>query len=81
MSLKNKSTSTNVYPVIALKRVASIVAPVLTSLINKSLTCGTFPDYLKVARVVPIHKGGDKEAIGNYRPISLLPTLVKFMKK
>ena len=81
MSLKNKSTSTNVYPVIALKRVASIVAPVLASLINKSLACGTFPDYLKVARVVPIHKGGDKEAIGNYRPISILPTISKIYEK
>ena len=71
MSFKNKSTSTNVYHVIALKRVASQVA----SVINKCLVYGTFPYYVNVARVVPTHKTGDKETIGNYRPISVLPTL------
>ena len=51
------------------------------SLINKSLVYGTFPVYLEVARVVPIRKGGDKEAIGNYRPISVLPILSKIYGK
>ena len=68
-------------PATALKRVASLVAPVLSSLIDKCLVYGTFPDCLKVARVVPIHKGGYKKAIGNYRPISVLPTLSKMQKK
>ena len=82
MSLKNKSTSTKVYPVIVLQRVASLVAPVLTSLNNKSLVYGRFPDYLKVARVVPINKGMFiKEAIGNFKPILVLPTLSNIYKK
>ena len=81
MFMINKSTSTNVYPVIALNRVASLVAPVLASLSKKSLVYGMFPNYIKVARVVPINKGGDKGAIGNYRPISVLPTPSKIYEK
>lgn len=38
---------------------------------------GIFPDQLKIARVVPIHKSGDKNALTNYRPISVLPVLSK----
>ena len=33
---------------------------------------GYYPKQLKVARVVPIHKGGDPNDINNYRPISVL---------
>ena len=42
---------------------------------------GTFPTILKQARVIPIHKSGNTEDPGNYRPISILPTLSKIIEK
>ena len=42
---------------------------------------GIFPDELKIARVIPLNKSGDKSDITNYRPISLLPVLSKIFEK
>ena len=39
-----------------------------TCIFNKSLITGIFPDGLKIGKVTPIYKGGDKHNIGNYRP-------------
>ena len=46
-----------------------------------SISSGMFPDSLKVARVVPIFKKGDKTNQSNYRPISILPTYSKIIEK
>ena len=51
-----------------------IVLPV-TLIINQYLTTGIFPDKLKVAKVIPIFKKGDKTKFDNYRPISILPAI------
>ena len=42
---------------------------------------GIFPSKLKIATVVPIHKGGKKTDIANYRPISLLSAFSKIYEK
>ena len=41
----------------------------------------SFPDELKLADVLPIHKGKEKSVKGNYRPISILPSLSKVFEK
>ena len=38
---------------------------------------GIFPHELKLAKVIPIHKGGCDSSPNNYRPISLLSLLAK----
>ena len=57
--------------------ITKYVAPQLSSIFNKSLSTGIFPDSLKIARVIPIHKADTKTSVGNYRPISILPFFSK----
>jgi hypothetical protein len=53
----------------------------LLGLINETLQSNTFPNALKLARVIPIFKKGDKTNMNNYRPIALLPALSKVLEK
>ena len=64
-----------------LKLAAPIIYKPLTVLINKSINTGKFPDELKLAKVTPIFKKGDKSNPENYRPISILPTLSKIFER
>ena len=57
------------------------IAIPLSDIINCSMNTGVFPDALKIAKVVPIFKGGEKDSIGNYRPISILPSFSKVFEK
>ena len=53
----------------------------LTHIFNCSLSQGIFPDEWKVAKVITLFKGGDREQLGNYRPISLLLLPGKLLEK
>ena len=46
-----------------------------------SFAQGIFPDELKLARVVPIYKSGDKKEVSNYRPISVFSFYSKIFEK
>uniref|UniRef100_A0A1B0CEF1 Putative tick transposon n=1 Tax=Lutzomyia longipalpis TaxID=7200 RepID=A0A1B0CEF1_LUTLO len=56
-----------------------LCAPI-AELINISFRDGKFPDILKIARITPIYKSGEKSNLSNYRPISVLPTLAKIFE-
>ena len=58
-----------------------IIAPVLTTIFNNCITEGIYPDALKVAKVIPMHKNGDTSNPSNYRPISILPHFSKIFEK
>ncbi len=64
-----------------LKSLSSSLACPISTIINKSLQTGTVPTSLKLAKVIPIYKTKDKTDMGNYRPISLLPTISKILEK
>ena len=66
-----------------LLQIAPIIHPVIRLVTNQSLVTGIFPKQLKKAVVIPIYKGknSDPNDFGNYRPISLLPTLSKIIEK
>ena len=66
---------------IFIKAVAATIARYLSKLINECFQEGIFPDSLKIASVIPLHKKGEKSEPNNFCPISLLPTLGKFLEK
>ena len=79
--LKNKSTQdTKIEPLKIVKDCPSF-CKVLSIIINTSFSQGIFPSSLKIAKVIPIHKGGSKSDATNYRPISLLCTFSKLYEK
>ena len=53
----------------------------LIDLINETIMSNTFPDVLKIAKVIPLFKKGDPTNLSNYRPISLLPVMSKVLEK
>ena len=57
------------------------IATPLSHIINLSMQMGCFPDQLKIAKICPIFKSGDKTDMQNYRPISLLPCFSKIFEK
>ena len=50
-------------------------------LFNSSLEQGIFPSNMKLSNVIPLHKGKSRDAPENYRPISLLVTILKVLEK
>ena len=58
-----------------------VLSDQLAFLFNRSLSREIFPDSWKVAKVIPLFKGGDREQVGNYRPVSLLPLPGKILEK
>ena len=58
-----------------LKAVCDSFCPILAYLFNSCMLSDTFPDELKIARVIPLFKSGNGNLMSNYRPISILPTL------
>ena len=58
----------------------SILKP-LKLIFENCLRTRLFPDQLKKANAVPIHKKGDKQLIENYRPVSLLSVCGKVFER
>ena len=57
------------------------IVTLLAIIFNKSMSEGIFPSAMKKADVIPLHKGQSHDNKNNYRPISLLLTLSKFLEK
>lgn len=53
----------------------------ITIVINKMIHESKFPETWKLAKIKPLHKKGETDIAGNYRPISLLPCLSKVAEK
>ena len=63
-----------------LKELINVIKEPLTTIFNKSLSAGIFPDLMKLARVIPLFKNGEPSNVDNYRPISLLPVISKVLE-
>jgi hypothetical protein len=80
-SFPSKGCHPQSIPIHIFKILSDILSPIFSKLFNVSLLCGIFPDCLKIARVIPIHKSGNKLSVSNYRPISTLSNLSKVFEK
>jgi hypothetical protein len=71
------------FPTYLVKQCCDDLIPLITQIINESLTSGIVPAQFKQAIVVPILKkpGLDCNCLKNYRPISNLPFISKILEK
>jgi hypothetical protein len=80
--LKNKTTldvggiSSNF-----IKKIAEPISNPLYIIFSKSMESGEIPSQLKMAKIIPLFKSGDKSIMDNYRPIALLDTFSKIFEK
>jgi hypothetical protein len=70
-------------PTKLLKPCLDHVLPLITDIVNKSLSEQCVPASFKQAIVRPLHKKPnlDKEILKNYRPVSSLPFISKILEK
>lgn len=82
-SLSSKQCEIDPIPTWLLKHCIRFLLPFICYIINTSLRTGVFPNDFKYSLVRPSVKdtSGDKNAFKNYRPISNLCFLSKFLEK
>ena len=80
-TLKNAAPGYDEIKMEPLKLVLEYIIVPLCHVCNLSLSQGIFPDELKIANVIPLHKKDDSMQFSNYRPVSLLCSLSKVFEK
>ena len=68
-------------PVSVIKESIDLIAKPLAHIVNLSISAGIFSDFLKIARVIPVFKSGDRRLMSNYRPVSVLPIFSKVFER
>ena len=81
MSLDSAKKISGDIPTFILKSSVACISKSLSTCFNSGLNSGVFPDELKLADVVPVHKKDSANCKSNYRPISLLPSISKVFEK
>lgn len=76
-----KSKGHDNFPAALMKSNMSSFSEIIANLFNKVIETGSYPDILKIAKVSPIFKSGDKSDPSNYRPISTLSIVNKIFEK
>ena len=66
---------------IMLKKLYEALSYPFTGIFNQSISQGIFPNLMKVAWVIPLCKGKERDLVVNYRPVSLFMTISKVLEK
>ena len=78
-----KSKTSYGHDEISMKTVKHIIKQIvkpLTNIFNLSLIYGSFPNDMKLAKIIPVFKSGDRLKKFNFRPISFYPNFQKYLK-
>ena len=60
--------------------VINTIGPLIAHLYNVCIEEGIYPNILKIGRVIPVFKSGNKKCMNNYRPITTLTTINKIFE-
>lgn len=80
-SLANKSGSEDGCTTKLIKIISDSITHPLKHIFNLIISSATWPQHLKAAQIIPIHKNGSKTDLNNYRPISLISNIAKICEK
>lgn len=82
LNCKNKrSTDNSDINMTIIKRVITKIDKPFAYICNASFQMGVFPSMMKIAKVIPLIKSGEKNVFTNYTPMSLLPQFCKILEK
>ena len=81
IGLKNSAPGEDELSASIIKEIRLSIIKPLTNICAKSINQGIVPSNMKIAKIIPIHKSGDKSSLSNYRPISVLPVFSKVLEK
>lgn len=76
-----KSSDADGLDMVIIKETIDCIIKPLCYIFNLSFKKGIFPDRMKIAKVIPLFKSGDKDSYNNYRPVSLLSQFSKVLEK
>ncbi len=77
----SKSTGLDNIPARFLRDAAGIIATTITFIVNLSLENCIFPSDMKLAKIIPLLKKGNRWDPWNYRPISILSVASIFFER
>lgn len=75
-----KASGPDEIPDFLVKQVIEYISEILSFLFNNSFSSGIFPSCLKVAKVLPLFKKGDRKKVDSYRPISNISIFSKILE-
>lgn len=80
ISVNSKAVGCDEVSRVMIFHIFNSILPVLTHIINFSLSSSSFPDIWRKALVIPLPKTSSPSSLNHFRPISVLPFLSKILE-